>query len=323
MSKLISKLVNEPISNEDVSAIPSLSSSVKTARPQIGYTIAVTSMSFLIIVSVVLCFYMLIRPKSTPMVPKMSALNTVATFDVASQTSKINTQEQQPTDNNLENIDHSHDNKIVEYIDPVQLKQKQLDTHQSISSETLDELYGDIIKGQIDISIAKLHAFPDSQKNELIDLVKKLTSRLIKVNHIQDALTLSDAAMSKYPTEPELIRTTALALINQKKYNEAASLMKNFAPSFDEHLSYYNTLAFAEMSLGHFKESIRLYRQLVNQKPQKASYWTSLAFAYERSHNLNAAFESYRHALNLTKPTSNHYDYILNKKIAIQRKMHV
>ena len=59
--------------------------------------------------------------------------------------------------------------------------------------------------------------------------------------------------MSKYPTETELIRTKAMVLINQKATEEAASLMKNFTPSFDEHLGYYNTLAFAEMSLGHLK----------------------------------------------------------------------
>ena len=249
MSNLLSKLVNTPISNEDESPIPSLSSSVKTARPQLGYTRAITIMSFLITASVLVCIYMLMKPTS-PMAPKITAMNVVTpvndTTTIEPATNELDThsltaQETADISYEVETFDNSNDDFddwlednmtvesatespnivvsqpiITERVNPKQLQQEAANTHQTITSESLDELYADIIKGQVYPSIVKLYAYPDSQKRELVELVKKLTSRLLRLSTTR-RINVSDAAMSKYPTETELIRTKAMVLINQKQ----------------------------------------------------------------------------------------------------------
>ena len=92
---------------------------------------------------------------------------------------------------------------ITERVNPKQLQQEAANTHQTITSESLDN-YMLIIKGSLS-KYCKTLCVPGLTKKELVELVKNSTSRLIKVKHIQDALTLSDAAMSKYPTETELL----------------------------------------------------------------------------------------------------------------------
>ncbi|MGC6404271.1 MAG: hypothetical protein ACON5A_03440 [Candidatus Comchoanobacterales bacterium] len=363
MSDLLTKLVNSPQSNEEENNIPSLSSSVTAARPQVSYARAVIIMSFLITISALVCCYVIMRPTQ----PSQNA-NIIATsndvddtIEIATPVASINSNEDatqniiaEPivvadiNDDEFEDVlpnepaeidtivlaERNTPNLLIKNNDqpttqmphpvaPPSPKEVAKQGTQVITRDTLDEMYGDIIHGQLYPAIVKMYAFPKSQKLETIDLTQKLITRLIKVKHVPEALTLADAALSIYPTAIPLVRTKAMVLVNQKQYAEAEMLLKNFTPSFDEHLSYYNILAFAELANNHNKDAIQIYRQLVDLKPQKVTYWTSLARAYEKSKNYHASLEAYRHAMKLIRPTSPNYEYIRNKQISLQHKIHV
>lgn len=111
-------------------------------------------------------------------------------------------------------------------------------------------------------------------------------ARILERSHWQQAQLHYQTALILSPSEPDMLRAYASALMRQNAYGAARDIWQRLKDQHPDRAEAYLALAKALQHLKDPEGMVRTLQQLVARFPQEAAYQTQLARAYEQQGRL-------------------------------------